>query len=298
MFLATEKGYRVLTTLLEKGYDNHIIAVVSFHEIEMKKDYYDDICDLCEEKNIMFYEWKSIKDSIEEIIKTNRITSCIAISWRYLLPLELNCNLEDRIIIFHDSILPKYRGFAPLVTAMLNGDSIVGVSVLYATSQADCGEIILQKTMNLSEDMYIEEVIHRMSALYSEAALDLIELLISDSIKAQEQDEADATYSIWRDDEDYWIDWNWSSVEIKRHIQALGYPFKGAKTCADNLIIRINGCELVNDMNFAIRTPGKIWSISDNQPIVVCGKGLLKITEAFDEQGIPYKFNRLRTRLR
>ena len=295
-FLATEKGYSVLRKLLENNKKPYIAGVVSFHEIGVQKDFFFDINALCDEYNIPFYEWKCIRDNLASLIKNNCITSCVAISWRFLLPLSLNSILEDKIIVFHDSLLPKYRGWAPLVTALLNGDESVGASVIFASDQADCGEIIMQKSFKLDNSATIQKTIVQMSNIYAELSIDLVNKIVDDKLSSYPQNEDDASYSIWRDEDDYWIDWNWSSNKILRYVKALGFPYKGAKTTVDNKIVRIIDCSEECDVNFAIRNPGKILSLKDGCPVVICGTGLLKIKKALDEFGNVYTFNKLRTR--
>lgn len=297
LFLATEKGYTVLRSLLTKGYRNNIAAVVSFHELGMERDFFVDIQSLCMNNKVDFYNWIDINKEILAFINSLDATGCIAISWRYMLPLKANEYLDDKIIIFHDSLLPKYRGFAPLVSAMINGDETVGMTVLYASAEADCGDIIIQKSFAINDDMHIKDVIYQMSSVYAEAALELMESIVAGPIIAMPQDDKEATYSIWRDEEDYRIDWRWSARKIRRCVHALGYPYKGAKTMVDQKVIRIKECELVDDKKYEIRTPGKICSLSEGCPVVICGEGLLKIKLAEDEDGFPYKFDKLRIRM-
>lgn len=296
-FLASEKGYEVLKGIIKENKKEYIAGVVSFHEIGVQKDYFECIKNVCREEGMPFYEWKTIKDNLISIIKEKNVTSCIAVSWRYLLPLYVNKYLEDNLIIFHDSLLPKYRGFAPLVTAMICGDGEVGASVIFATEKADCGEIILQKAFNIDKSMRIHDVIKKMAKIYVELANDLIDGIIAGAIYSKPQNDDDATYSIWRDEEDYWIDWKWSADRILRCVNALGYPYKGAKTVIDGAIIRIVEAHVEkNDIKFAIRTPGKIWAIDNGCATVVCGSGLLTVKKAFDEKGNVYMFKKIRGR--
>ncbi len=297
-FLATEKGFRTLSTLIESEKGMYIGGVVSFHEINMKKDYYSDIEEAAKANNIPFFEWKDIKENIIDIICQYKITSCVAISWRYMLPLKINNYLEDNLIVFHDSLLPKYRGFAPLVTAMINGDRKVGVSVIYATDEVDAGEIIMQESFGIDEKTYINDAIKAMSILYAKLALRLVSNIVSENLISYKQDELEATYSIWRDEDDYWIDWNWSADEISRFVRALSYPYKGAKTIVGDIVVRILECCVEEDINFSKRQPGKVWKLEDCGATIVCGKGLVKVSKAVDEEGNIYVFKKLRIRLR
>ena len=296
-FLATEKGYQVFSRLINDGRKDYIAGVVSFHEVGVQKDYFSDLKNVCMNQGICFFEWKTIKDNLISLIHDKSITSCVAISWRYLLPLSINEYLEDDLIIFHDSLLPKYRGFAPLVTAMINGDKNVGASVLYATEQADCGEIIMQEAFEIDETENIQNAIEKMSKIYAELACKLVDGIIGNTLVSSPQVETNATYSIWRDEDDYWIDWKWSAEKIQRFVKAVGYPYKGAKTMVGENTIRILEASIIDDIDFAIRMPGKIWMIDKGIPTIVCGKGMIRIDKAIDENGCIHMFTRLRDRM-
>jgi methionyl-tRNA formyltransferase len=102
---------------------------------------------------------------------------------------------------------------------------------------------------------------------------------------------------MWRDQEDYHIDWNLSAEEIKRFIYAVGHPFEGAFSIIKGEKIRIVDCELIQDLKIENRTVGKVFSLTKNQPVIVAKNGLIKITNATDDSGNPYKFDILKTRL-
>ena len=299
LFLAGEKGHAVLRRLVEK-YKENIGIVVSFHEVGVEKDWYDDISNLCGEHRISFYEWKDIKFHLDSVLKSNSITSAIAISWRFLIPLSINDVLENKLIVFHDSLLPKYRGFAPVVTALLNGDDEIGATALFAVWEVDKGDIILQKSISVGQDMSIADIIHKMSSLYSDMAAEIVEKILSGGeLFAFQQDESKASYSVWRDEDDYWIDWTKPSRDIAAFVRAVGSPYKGAKCFAGEDLIRIDKVSIVtNELFFPIRQPGKIWELNSGKPIVICGQGMLCIESAKYENGEQYHFSRLRLRLR
>lgn len=296
LFLATQKGFAVLQRLCESEYMKHIGCVVSFHEIGVKKDWCGDLENVCKRYSIPFYLWNDVKGDLTGLIRQVCATSVMVISWRFLLPLRLNEFLEDKIIVFHDSLLPKYRGFAPVVTALLCNESIVGATALFASDSVDAGDIILQRSMTVSPDEYICDVIERMADLYVSMAIEITAKLIKGELFAIPQNEKDATYSIWRDEKDYEIDWTADAVSIYNKIRATGYPYKGACARIGDETIRIVSARIENDITFAVRDCGKIWNLNGGNPIVVCGKGMLCITKATYENGTPYDFLKLRMR--
>ena len=298
LFLATEKGYISLKKLVENKKRYSIGCVVTFPEIDVVKDWSNDIEHLCRENNIRFFRWKDVKSNLFEVIQKNHITSAAAISWKYYISLEINHYLEDELIVFHDSLLPKYRGFAPTPTAIINGEKEVGITALFASEQIDCGDIILQKKIAVGADKYIVDIIKEEAVVYAEMLIEIMERIQIGNLIGIPQDESKATYSLWRNIEDCHINWNGDAREIYNFIRALGFPYLGAYTYAEGRKIIIDRSNIVDyELNFEKRDSGKIWKISNNNAIVVCGSGLLRIERAHYEDGEVAAFRKLRVRL-
>jgi methionyl-tRNA formyltransferase len=107
--------------------------------------------------------------------------------------------------------------------------------------------------------------------------------LKSGYLKTTSQDETLATYSIWRDEYDYIIDWSKSAEYIKRFIDAVGYPYKGAFTTWGNTRYYIKDSFVVEDVVVENRVSGKVLFNNDISLIIVCGSGLLGVKDFFDE---------------
>jgi methionyl-tRNA formyltransferase len=296
LFLSTKKGYEVLETMCKLEF--HIIGmVVIFQEKNVQEKYNEKIEQLCLQKKINCRLWGFVKNDLCNIILNNNISYAIAIGWKYLIPFSINEVLKDGLIVFHDSILPKYRGFSPTPTAIICGEEEIGMSVIYASEKVDAGNIILQKKVTISQDMYIAEIIDIQSHLYVQAILDLIMMIKHNKIVSITQDETMATYSIWRNPEDCKIDWSRTSKQIYNLIRAVSFPYTGAFAYTEHKKNFIWKAEVVGDIKFAIRDCGKIWSFDkNNKPIVTCGNGMLKLLEVTDEQGSEISFSRLRAR--
>jgi methionyl-tRNA formyltransferase len=81
-----------------------------------------------------------------------------------------------------------------------------------------------------------------------------------------------------------------------RHVQVVGFPYEGAKAVLDGSTLTIDNARLGPDLNFAIRDPGKVWTIEGGRPLVVCGAGTLWIDSARGADAQPFQFRRLRAR--
>jgi len=296
LFGATKKGFKVLQKFVTCFLDD-LGAVCSFKETFVRENYYDAIAELCHKNNVPFFEWKTLRSSLLPTIESMKITHIILVGWRFLLPTVINQYLDTKMIVYHDSLLPRFRGFAPLPTAIIRGEKEVGFSVLFAEDEMDTGDIIMQKRFFVDDDMYIGDVIEMIAQGYADSLGEFLELLRRGNVNGTPQDHSKATYSIWRDISDMEIDWNQDAITIYNFIRALGSPYLGAYTYMDNKKIIIERAKIVEDVAFEIRQPGKLWRISGGSAIVVCGSGMIEISECYYEDGTKVLFTNLRKRL-
>lgn len=218
----------------------------------------------------------------------------IVISWRWLIN-----KTTGKLIVLHDSLLPKYRGFNPLVSYLINGEKEIGVTAIFSSENYDEGDIIVQSSRKINYPIKIKEGIDLISECYVDILLDITHKISKNkNIVSTKQNVDEATYSLWRDDEDYFIDWNHDSHSIKRFVDASGYPYKYACTSIDSYLIRVKDVEVVGDVIIENRVPGKIIFLKNGLPVVVCGSGLIRIRDAFyeDLKKEFFPFNKLRTK--
>ena len=281
----TEKGFTVLKDLASKARDS-LGLVSSYSDPNVKEDFGSQIAAFCRVHQIDHVLWSSLRTNPGEWLQRHKISGIVAIGWQYLIAHNVWSALPHKLIIFHDSLLPRYRGFAPLATGLIKGETEFGVSVIYAGQGTDDGPIILQESVHLGEDVYIQEAITAMSRLYGTAALRLIDRLVSGPVAARPQDESKATYSLWRGADDCVVDWKCSARQIYNLVRAVGPPYPGAFSQLDGKRVYIWRSEpLDQDLEFEIRDAGKIWKIEKGRPTVVCGRGMLRLTELTDADG-------------
>ena len=278
------KGFYALSKL-NNNQQKLVAEVVAAKDKSVMNDFFEETKDFCEQNKIAFFEkGKEISSNSEY---------SIAIGWRWLI------NDHKTLLVFHDSLLPKYRGFNPLVTALINGDTEIGLTALLASEEYDRGPIIGQKKIKIKHPIKINTAIEEISELYAQLLIEILEKIQHKTIVATEQTEANATYSLWRDDEDYFINWNDSSYNIKRFIDSVGYPYKGAKTLTDDLVIRIFDSSVEEDVIIENRCPGKVIFKRENNFVITSGEGLLSVSNFFDERGNPLDLkNKFRIRFK
>lgn len=285
LYLATEKGYNVLKCLIYFKKSSFIKCVIIGTDKNVIKDFSQEIKELCQYNEIIFF----FNDLPNEIITEYSL----AISWRRLIKSN-----KSKLIVLHDSLLPKYRGFAPLVNQLINGDKLIGVTALFASDEYDRGDIILQSNIIIDYPIKINEAIKLISKCYEKIVLEIVEnMLNGNPIKYIKQNEFDATYSLWRDNDDYQINWNQSSEKIKRFIDAVGFPYNGATSILNGEVVRIIDADIIDDVKIINRDVGKIIFMKGHFPVVVCGEGLLLLKDIKDKEGkslLPLKKFRLR----
>jgi len=256
----------------------HIRLVVIGRDEKVQQDFSKNIVTLCQERNLPYSFDDTVSDDSDILI---------AIGWRKLIQKKPN----QKLIVMHDSILPRYRGFNPLVTALINGDKEIGVTALFGEESYDTGEIIATEKIPIAYPIRIQEAIKKISVCYQLLLKKVLIDVLEDNLTSIPQVSEAATYSLWRDEQDYFLNWKESSEKILRTIHAVGFPYNGAKFHLKDEIYTITDATLIPDVTIANRDVGKVIFKNEGKLVVVCGSGLLRLDAVFDKDGKEEKFN-------
>lgn len=286
LFLLGKKGLESIEGL-DPIYFKNISTLIIGNDKEVVQDYAQEI-EAFAKSNHIPYTFRN--QFLPETTTKNTLN--IAIGWRWLIPLEVP------LIVFHDSILPKYRGFNPLVSALINGDEQIGVTALFGTDEFDKGAIIEQRIIPIVYPIKVEQAIDAIAKEYAVLLQQIILNFIAGTLEGKIQDESQATFSLWRDEEDYHLDWTQNSSEIKRTIDAVGFPYKGAHTYFEETKLRIYDAEVFPDVIITNRTAGKVLFKHEGAYVIVCGKGLLKVKDFYNANGEKQTINKFRIRFK
>jgi methionyl-tRNA formyltransferase len=283
-----EKGYRVVKALYESTGDHELVCVIG-QDCAVDKDYSSELSGFCSLNKIKCYKRE------EFALERSVYDLALAVGWRWII----KGVPEKKLIVFHDSLLPRYRGFAPLVTALINKEKVTGVTALFGAKDYDTGNIVLQKTMDINYPTKIEVEIHNISNIYAEMAAELVAKCNGNvgNLLGYQQDEAKASYSLWLDEEDYRINWGGDAKDVEHFISCVGYPYRGATAVLNGERVRITKGIARADVKIENRTPGKVITLESGLPVVVCGSGLITLIEVWGESGeslLPLKYFRSR----
>jgi methionyl-tRNA formyltransferase len=280
--LAGLKGSAYLKRAIENGLP--VSRVVSYEQSGDKSQSFAEIRRLTLDAGLEFEVSRSPRFSATDLV--------FVVGWQFLFS-----DVTPSTIVFHDSLLPRFRGFAPTVSALIRGESHIGATALLPTDEVDAGPIVLQASFEVEYPLSIFAALTRQAVLMADMSSEIYASWVSGRLVAAEQDASKATYSIWRDEVDFFIDWSQSSDEIVRFINAVGFPYDCAKTNLNNDCLRITAATVVRDLEFEIRQPGKIWSIENHKPVVVCGQGMIRLDEYASINGKTDLVKKLRSRL-
>ena len=215
-----------------------------------------------------------------------------ALGWQYLLRDFSN------LVVLHDSLLPRYRGFAPTVTALIRGEKKIGVTAILPNEEMDAGPIVAQHSVEIPPFTTAYRAFELIANSYVSCVRDVLEAGDDFRVNASNQNSEEATYSIWRDDEDFQVSWDRSAEEITRTINAVGYPYQGAKTCIDHRCLVLVRAEVRPNVSFEYRQVGKVWRIIDsNCADVICGSGLVRVWARWQDSVDSAVFTKIRTRM-
>ena len=191
------------------------------------------------EKNIPIYQPLKVRNNtefIEEMKELNPDVICV-VAYGKILPKEILDIPEKGCINVHGSLLPKYRGAAPIQWAVLNGEKTTGVTTMYMDIGMDTGDMILKKEVSIGEDETTGELWNRLSKIGGEILVDTLKLIESGKAPREKQGE-DFSMAPMLDKQMARIDWkNKTAEEIKNLVRGLN-PIMGAFSMFDNKKIK------------------------------------------------------------
>ncbi len=175
----------------------------------------------------------------------------------------------------HASLLPKYRGAAPINWAIINGEEETGITIMQMDEGLDTGDILLQEGIPIAKDDTTGTLSVRLSQLGANLLIKALEAIDWGNIKAIPQDNSKATYAPILKKDDGRIDWTRGAEDIYNMMRGMD-PWPGAFTYYKGEVWRVWKTAVGNDRN---GTPGTVISIDRGKIDIACGKGVISITE-------------------
>jgi methionyl-tRNA formyltransferase len=180
-------------------------------------------------------------------------------------------------INIHASLLPRWRGAAPVQRAILAGDPQTGITIMQMDVGLDTGPILLRRVLEILPTDTAGTLQQRLAAAGAEA---LIEVLagLNGTVTAAPQPSVGVTYAAKISKAEALINWQHTAVQIDRQIRAFS-PVPGAETRLHGEQLKVHAARLVSDRGAVAGVPGRIVDVQDDAVLVSCGQGLLALTQ-------------------
>jgi len=220
---------------------------------------------------------EKISGNAEFIRRVNDLKPDLIVIAAYglILPKEILDIPKYRVINVHASLLPKYRGASPIQSAILNGDKETGVTIMLVNEKMDEGDILMQKTITITDDDNFASLYDKLSILGTHLLIETLPKWLNKEIKLQKQDDSQATYCKLITKEDGKIDWHKSAIEIERQVCALN-PWPGTWTVWDDKKVKLLKVKLLNGLNK--NSAGMVFKTNEDFAIS-CNEESLEILE-------------------
>jgi methionyl-tRNA formyltransferase len=210
-----------------------------------------------------------------EYLRTFAPEIMVVVGYGQIIPQNIIDIAPRGIINVHASLLPKYRGAAPIQWAIVNGESLTGVTTMQINAGLDTGDMLLTAQTEIGPEENALELSERLAPLGADLLVETLDRLAAGGLIAVKQDCAQATYAPTLKKEDGQIDWSQPAQAIHNRVRGLD-PWPGAYTQFRGQTLHIWKSRLWS-AGLLPDPPGSIVSVKP--PVVNCGAGLLELLE-------------------
>lgn len=203
----------------------------------------------------------------------------VTAAYGQILPKELIDLPKYGCINVHASLLPRYRGGAPIHQSIIDGNQETGVTIMYMVEKLDAGDILTQVKVPIEEEDTVGSVHDKLSTAGSQLLIETVPLLIEGKVQPQKQEEEQVTYAwnIQREDEK--INWSRTAREIYNQIRGLN-PWPVAYANLQGQVFKIWWAKVLEEEGKVHnQEPGTILNVTADGVDVACGNGILRLLQ-------------------
>jgi len=211
-------------------------------------------------------------EAFHDLIKKLDLDVAVTAAYGKILPKSLLELPRHGFLNVHGSLLPKYRGAAPIQWALINGETETGISIMQTEVGLDTGPVRHVKKLPIKSDDTSLTLFDKLADLGSAAILEALELLEKGELPCESQDENEATHAPMLSKEDGQIDWGKSAEQIHNRFRGV-YAWPGSWTIYKGTTLKVHGLEPTLGQG----KPGKVITVSKEGIKVAAGEGALLI---------------------
>ena len=212
-----------------------------------------------------------------EVVEELRVIApdlIVVVAYGQILPKSVLEVPRYGCINVHASLLPRYRGAAPINKAIIDGETETGVTTMYMDVGLDTGDMLIKLTTSIGPLETAGEVHDRLALLGREAMEETLRRLCAGTLKGEKQDDALSNYAPMLKKEDGLIDWNRPAVQIHNQVRGLD-PWPGAYTQLRDEVLKIARTA----PEAGSGTPGAVLAADAAGVRIACGEGVLRVGE-------------------
>lgn len=227
-------------------------------------------------KEIAVHQPESLKDTdvVKEISELQADLMIVA-AYGLILPQAILDLPKHGCLNVHASLLPRWRGAAPIQAAILAGDEETGISLMEMTAGLDSGPVFAQQSVRIGDTESAGELLERLALLGGEMLCEQLQDILDGKLKAEPQDENSVTYAGKIRKSDAAMNWRKSATELLREVRAYK-PVPGAFFDLDGEQIKCWSAEIADGQS---GTVGTVISAGRDGIDVACGEGVLRMLE-------------------
>ncbi len=270
-----QAGLEVCKNMISQLPSGMLVAIVCPDDVADSRTELNNFKLLADSSAIPLHVVKNASETVDTVRYYNP-SIVLVHGWYQLIPLADFLNVL--FLGFHYSPLPKYRGNAPLVWQIINGEELLGVSLFQLTEGMDEGDLIEQKYFNLSKDENISCALHKANKLAQVMLTDFLSALESKKIILKKQPSKSPSYCGLRLPEDGLIDWNKPAYKVHNFIRGQSKPYPGAFTyLPDGRKLTIWAATEEQALYYGV--PGGVVSVNLDYVVVACSEGAIRVIE-------------------
>jgi methionyl-tRNA formyltransferase len=198
----------------------------------------------------------------------------VVVAFGQILPRALLDIPRHGCINVHASLLPRYRGAAPINWCIVNGETETGVTTMQMDVGLDTGAMLLKKATPIDPDEDAQALHDRLAVIGAETLAETLDLLVAGRLAPEKQDDALSCYAPMLKKEDGLIDWDREPSAIRNLVRGLA-PWPGASTFVDGKTLKICRCRVAGGSG----TPGAVLQADRTGLVIACRDGALLIDE-------------------
>ncbi|MFI2781093.1 methionyl-tRNA formyltransferase [Streptomyces sp. ALB3] len=263
-------GHRTLRALLDSAHDVVLVVTHPRSEHAYEKIWSDSVADLAEENGVpVLIRSRPDDEELLTRLKEAEPDIIVANNWRTWIPPHIYGLPRHGTLNVHDSLLPAYAGFSPLIWALINGEREVGVTAHMMDAELDAGDIVVQRAVEVGPADTATDLFHRTVELIAPVTTEALDLIASGHTDFTPQDRSRASFFHKRSAEDIRIDWNWPAEDLERLVRAQSAPYPSAFTYHRGRRLEILKAVLSEGRYGG--TPGRIFYREGDGVVIVAG---------------------------